>query len=372
MDLHQKRINKFILFLIIPILTWHFANSQEKQLSISELPHILYSPNDTTIIWIEGDERLAVSSKDSKAYQVAIKELSSKYGIPLSEALSFNFNTHKFKTRLNSIDKFTAVSDIHGQYDLFVELLKANNVIDQENNWSYGNGVLLINGDIFDRGNKVSESLWLVFKLYVQAREHGGEVIYQSGNHELMVFDKDLRYINDKYKVASELFEKSYDELYNSPNSFFGKWLKELSIMTLINDVLFTHAGISEELVERNLPLETINQLFIDSIYTREKEEYRKSEQLNFLARTNGPLWYRGYFKDDSLTTDEVKKWVKQYQANHLVVGHTSQKEIRTLFNDTIIAIDSSLKGGKHGEILVYENGKFYASDRGGNRRLLF
>lgn len=372
MDLHQKRFNKFILFLTIAIFPWHYAISQEEQLNISELPHILYSPNDTTIMWIEGNERLAVSSKDSVAYQVAIMELSSKFGIPLAEALSFNFNTHKFKTRLNSIDKFTAVSDIHGQYDLFVELLKANNVIDRENNWSYGNGVLLINGDIFDRGDKVSESLWLVFKLYVQAREHGGEVIYQSGNHELMIFDKDLRYINDKYKVASELFEKSYDELYISPNSFFGKWLKELPIMTLINDILFTHAGVSEELVNRKLSIETINQLFIDSIYTREKEEYRKSEQLNFLARTNGPLWYRGYFKDESLNTADVKNWVNQYQANHLVVGHTSQKEIRTLFNNTIIAIDSSIKGGKHGEILVYENGKLYASDRAGNRRLLF
>lgn len=164
MDLHQKRFNKFILFLTIAIFPWHYAISQEEQLSISELPHILYSPNDTTIMWIEGNERLAVSSKDSVAYQVAIMELSSKFGIPLAEALSFNFNTHKFKTRLNSIDKFTAVSDIHGQYNLFVELLKANNVIDRENNWSYGNGVLLINGDIFDRGNKVSESLWLVFK----------------------------------------------------------------------------------------------------------------------------------------------------------------------------------------------------------------
>src|SRR5690606_36064340 len=150
------------------------------------------------------------------------------------------------------------------------------------------------------------------------------------------------------------------------------KWLKELPIMTLINDILFTHAGVSEELVNRKLSIETINLLFIDSIYTREKEEYRKSEQLNFLARTNGPLWYRGYFKDESLNTADVKNWVNQYQANHLVVGHTSQKEIRTLFNNTIIAIDSSIKGGKHGEILVYENGKLYASDGAGNRRLLF
>ena len=47
-------------------------------------------------------------------------------------------------------------------------------------------------------------------------------------------------------------------------------------------------------------------------------------------------------------------------------------KEIRTLFNNTVIAIDSSIKKGKHGEILVYENGKLYASDPSGKRRLLF
>ena len=50
-----------------------------------------------------------------------------------------------------------ATSDFHGQYALMKSLLVNNNIIDKQGNWAFGNGHFVITGDIFDRGDKVTE-----------------------------------------------------------------------------------------------------------------------------------------------------------------------------------------------------------------------
>ncbi len=46
---------------------------------------------------------------------------------------------------------------------------------------------------------------------------------------------------------------------------------------------------------------------------------------------------------------------LKHFDVKHLVVGHTSQKQIETRYQGRVIAIDSSIKRGKYGEILFIE-----------------
>ena len=122
----------------------------------------------------------------------------------------------------NGIRKVAAFSDIHGQYDLLVSLLVNNKIIDKDLNWIFGGGHLVIVGDIFDRGDKVNEILWLVYDLEVQAKEKGGRVHYLLGNHEYMVLYNDLRYIHDKYHISSKLLDLDYDQLYGN-NTVLGR-----------------------------------------------------------------------------------------------------------------------------------------------------
>ena len=56
------------------------------------------------------------------------------------------------KSIYKNVSKIAALSDIHGQYDLFITLLMNNEIIDKNLNWIFGKGHLVINGDIFDRG----------------------------------------------------------------------------------------------------------------------------------------------------------------------------------------------------------------------------
>ena len=95
------------------------------------------------------------------------------------------------KSTYKNVSNIAALSDIHGQYDLLVRLLVNNNIIDSSLDWIFGKGHLVIVGDIFDRGDKVNEILWLVYKLEIQANNSGGQIHYLLGNHEYMILYND-------------------------------------------------------------------------------------------------------------------------------------------------------------------------------------
>ena len=115
------------------------------------------------------------------------------------------------RSNYRNIDNIAALSDIHGQYDLLIELLTNNKIINNDLNWDFGEGHLVIVGDIFDRGSKVNEVLWLIYKLEIQARKMGGRVHFLLGNHDYMVLQRDLRYINSRYRISSYLLGIPYN-----------------------------------------------------------------------------------------------------------------------------------------------------------------
>ncbi|HBN90745.1 MAG TPA: metallophosphoesterase, partial [Rheinheimera sp.] len=81
-------------------------------------------------------------------------------------------------------DTVAVISDIHGQYDLMKKLLSAHAVVNADANWSFGQGHLVVIGDVMDRGDKVTEILWWLYQLEQQAEAAGGKVHLLLGNHE--------------------------------------------------------------------------------------------------------------------------------------------------------------------------------------------
>ena len=62
------------------------------------------------------------------------------------------------------------VSDIEGEFKAFRQLLQGNNIIDENFNWTFGNGHLVLTGDFVDRGTLVTEVLWLIYSLEEKAK----------------------------------------------------------------------------------------------------------------------------------------------------------------------------------------------------------
>lgn len=269
-----------------------------------------------------------------------------------------------------NVEKIAAISDIHGQFSIFKKLLINNEIIDEELNWQYGNGHLIITGDIFDRGDEVTEALWLVFKLEQQAEKSGGKVHYLLGNHEFLVLKNNQRYLHEKYKHTISYFNNSLSELFSN-DSVLGRWLRSKSTIIKVNSFLFLHAGIHQDLIDLNLQLEDINTEFRASI-GKNKADLNSHKYWAILHGKTGPIWYRGYFRDKDLTQATINDVLNHFDAKKVIVGHTSMPHIETRFNNKVIAIDSSIKKGKSGELLLWDENNFYRATTSGNRTLLY
>lgn len=323
--------------------------------NITDGPYIFYQDGETILKWVEENKIVETSINESNIDIIEENfgfKLRPEWIIPKDAAIDY-------KQEFVNIDKIIAISDIHGQYKLFVKILREYNIIDEENNWCFEDGHIIIVGDIFDRGPQVNEALWLVYKLENQALESGGKLHYLMGNHEEMIINKDFRYVNEKYFSTAEKMNLSYEQLYGK-NTLMGQWLRTKPVIIQINDILFVHAGISPEFVEKGFTAEQANKIFLNDILGKTKAETEQDSVLSFLRGHNGPIWYRGYFSDHTLDREKIDKILSYFNKKHIVVGHTSQTSVVSLFRDRIFGIDASIKNGKYGEVLIYDKGEFF------------
>lgn len=352
-----------IVFLCIFVFQKSWAVfAQGNKAAISEGPHIFLQQGQWTAKWVENGE---MKSEENISEEFLQKEF--QLGLHPFVFLDNFEDKPDTKQSYKGISKIVVISDVHGQFDLMVQLLKSHGVIDENLNWNYGNGHLVINGDIMGRGDGVTEILWLVYKLEHQAKRQKGRVHFLIGNHELMTMLNDLRYLNEKYQQAAVIMGISVAEMYGA-NSVFGNWLRKLPAMITINDLLIVHAGISKELVERKMTASKVNKVFFDQISGFKPANKRQLEEVEFLIGPQGPIWYRGYFLEGEVYTNEIDDILKFFKSNKIIVGHTSQRVVSQLFGGRVIAVDSNIKEGVNGEILIIEEGVFYRGNPDGVR----
>lgn len=269
--------------------------------------------------------------------------------------------------RYTGVEKFVAISDIHGQHQLFIKLLKEHNVIDSTEAWIYGDGHLVIVGDVMDRGPQVTESLWFLYKLEKEAEAAGGKVHVLLGNHELMVMHGDIGYVNAKYRYTSGISQIKYPDFFND-RTILGQWLRSKNLVTVINEYGFVHGGFSEKVINKESSLSTLNALFKTEIVPKGQLEYDTTNLLSMLYFDNGPLWYRGYANPEGFDETTANNILDALDIESIVVGHTSMPQIVSIHDNKILLIDSSIKFGKSGEMLVYENDSLYRAKDDGSR----
>ncbi len=262
----------------------------------------------------------------------------------------------------DSPSRIFVMGDIHGQYERMIEMLKSGGVIDEDLNWSYGDGHLVFMGDILDRGDGVMEALWLIYKLEQQADYEHGKVHLLIGNHEAMILKNDIRYISNKYYGLSSNLEISYHELF-SETTVIGKWLRTKNVVEKIGNTLFVHAGISPVLNSLGYSLEEINSGFRHFLNVNKAEGYNNLDR--FLIGKFGPVWYRGYLKASSgypaIEQEELEKVFKTYLVDQAVVGHTEVDIIQPVKDKKVYPVNIPLANKRIvGQALLIENGNFY------------
>lgn len=347
-------LNKSIVFFLLGLFLTSLTYGQKKSTDNYNIRNL----NDGPFVFIKQTELIKKKIVNGKI---------------ISESFPLNSYQTTFKpdkSVFTKVRKVAALSDIHGQYDLAVQLLKSNKIIDKKLNWKFGKGHLVIAGDIFDRGPKVHETLLLVYKLEQQAKRKGGKVHFLLGNHEYMVLHNDLRYIHKKYKIISNLLNVSYSTLYGK-NTVLGRWLRSKSTIIKINDDYFVHGGISQSFIDKtNFSSKNIHQIN-DTMRTsidRSKDEMKSTDFYTTYYRSKGLIWYRGYF-NDNLKDVEIDHILSQTNSKHIIVGHCSNEEVVQLFNYKIFGVDSSIKRGVNGELLLIKRKKYIRKSLKGKRK---
>ena len=336
-------MNKLLFVLLLVSVS---SLGQESEVYKNPIKENLLNFSDGPYVFIEKNKLIEKKIVDGVVYSNVLTE-NSYDTIYTSD-----------KSTFKNINKIAALSDIHGQYDLVIKLLNNNGIIDEDLNWTFGDGHLVIVGDIFDRGDKVNEVLWLIYNLEIQAKNKGGNVHFLLGNHEYMILQKDLRYINEKYKLSSTSIGLEYDELYSN-KTIIGRWLRSKSTIIKINNNIFTHGGVSKDFITKNdISLEKINNIMRESIDLN-LEEMMSTDFYDIYYGRESLIWYRGYFYSD-LTERQLTQILKKLDAEHIIVGHSSNHEVVQLYNNKIFGVDSSIKMGKYGELLIIANNEYY------------
>jgi hypothetical protein len=316
---------------------------------VSDGPYVTQSITGRIAIWIHKGEVHTQEIKPQDSQIIEYNGVKTKlWGNTPKEVKQLEYNGNF---------KIGAVSDIHGQYDTFIKLLKNNGVIDNEGKWSFGDGHFVVAGDVFDRGPQVTEVLWFLYDLEKQAEENGGKLHVLLGNHDVMVLNGNLRSVHPKYTEIAKILETPFNELFNK-GTVLGDWLRTRPVLLKLNGILFTHGGMHPDLVEKGLTIEEINSEFKKQLVASELAE-KRNELGDFLHRAHGPIYYRGYFQGELATDGQIDVLLKHFKISNIVVGHTTHKQIEMHYNGRVIVIDANMKSGTMGELLLWQNGTF-------------
>ncbi|WP_400080824.1 metallophosphoesterase [Winogradskyella sp. R77965] len=319
----------------------HYGDNPQKMNWDNEGPYVFYK-NDSTlnVNYIRGNKKDGFYVNKKEVPTSESKSLSCFFALD-STSFSFKLNSN-FKTPksvYNDNEEVLAISDIESGFKTFRDFLINNSVINKKLNWTFGKGHLVLVGDFVDRGFSTTQVLWFIYKLEQEAKKYGGNVHFIIGNHELKNMYGDYEASSLKYTFVSSILGKTQSNLYDS-NSFLGKWLSSKNTIESINGNLFAHGGLHPDIANISISLEDINKLLRVNYYLAPYPKADKSETDLLLSSKTGISWYRGYFKDDDLTQEQIDLSLNIFDAKTIIVGHTIQEKVKRYFNGKVIGID--------------------------------
>jgi Calcineurin-like phosphoesterase len=324
-------------------------------------PYVLYKNDQVFIKNVFDDggiksvtiDSVNISQKATLSLTLATDEPGKTFSVQLKSQLQNE------KSEYKKADKQVVISDIEGNFGALRKLLQNAGVIDINYNWIFGNGHLVLTGDFFDRGDRVTEVLWLIYGLEDKAKAAGGYVHFVLGNHEIMNLSGDLRYLHPKYVQNTALLNEDYIGSLYGENSELGRWLRTKNIVEKVGNILFAHGGISAEINSIDITLNKINELarpyYPDSIYNY-------SNPITELIFSDwGPFWYRGYYQGKTIASAaQIDSTLEKFNVKRIATGHTVIADtISLLHNGKLINTDVHHAKG-HSEALLIEGGKYY------------
>ena len=331
-----------------------------------EGPFVFFENNQMAVKYIRGsrDEGFTV---ESEYYPLGNAVTADVYFALDDSTFSFLLNqSGQIQPAIyNDNEPILAISDLEGNFHTFREFLLAHGVVNQHYDWQFGQGHLVLLGDMVDRGQAVTQLLWFIYKLEQQALLAGGRVHYILGNHEIKNLQGNMQSAAEKYTPIAGFLGKSSAELFTE-DTFWGRWLAAKNTVEMINDHLFVHGGLHPDVVKHQWSINAMNQRVRDYYRQMYYPGLADEKTESLLSTETGPAWFRGYLREE-VTDDEFERVLAFYNARSMVVGHTIQFSVNSLFDNRLFAIDVKHPNDyrssfpyKSSEGLLIQDGQFY------------
>lgn len=249
---------------------------------------------------------------------------------------------------LDNVRHLVVVGDLHGDYDIFVKLLRKARLINAQLHWTGKDTVLIQMGDVTDMksrsaiGDEYGKEIKiynLLIHLQEEASRQGGYVYILLGNHEIMNVMGYMDY-------ASEDNLKNFGGEHNRKNLFKpgGKMSRFLAAYTYgmikVNGYIFVHGSIPPNF---NYGIREFNKYIREYLLGT-----RKIENENKIFE---PFWNRT-FGEAKVSRTLFDKVMRKYDANGMVVGHTIQSNINQRWGGRLWRVDVGLSAcfGRHND----------------------
>ncbi len=166
-------------------------------------------------------------------------------------AVARDFEAHPAVVTMEAASDVYALSDVHGGYDRMVALLAKAGVIarvpaaPRSVEWSAKGAILVVTGDLIDKGAQSLEVVDSLMALETSAASHGGRVVVALGNHEAEFF------VDPRGSKASA-FDTELDADGVDPMAIAaatdprGVWLRDRPFAVRVARLFFAHSGNSQ------------------------------------------------------------------------------------------------------------------------------
>lgn len=263
--------------------------------------------------------------------------------------------------------RIVAVGDLHGDFDAYVQIIRAAGLVDERNRWAAGRAIFVQTGDIVDRGPDSLRIIRHLMRLQRQAERDGGRVVVLVGNHEAMNVVGDLRYVHPgeyaafadrnsrrqrerAYRANRESIEAFYRRADPSmladavkaawtadtplgwvehraawaPEGEIGSWVIGNPAVVLIDGTLFAHGGLGAAYA--SIPIDEINRRVAAALAAGDAAPDA------IINDPLGPLWYRGLATPAPVgeeggaslaVENELDLVLGAYGAQRMVIAHT-------------------------------------------------
>ena len=292
------------------------------------------------VLYVRGDRESGFSVEQT--FFPDHEQIETEVYFPLDQSRFKVTVTASYETppvRYQDQQPVLALSDLEGNFQAFRDFLRANKVVDHELKWNFGQGHLVLLGDMVDRGHSTTQLLWFIYKLEQEAASAGGWVHFIIGNHEIKNLQGNFKSAADKYLPIAGILGKQQYELFG-PDAVLGRWLQSKNAIEQINGHLFLHGGMHPDVANLGLSLEQMNSVIRQhyrQFYFPKKDLPKEAQML--VSTKTGPAWYRGFFQGE-VSQEQLEASLQAIGAEAFVVGHTLQFSVNSQFEGRVLAID--------------------------------